>query len=117
MADSARSRHGEQRIRLGARAPGIGVCRGDELGAARPRQRGGEDDDRAAQREQLANETRDERAGIDIVAVDFIEDDDLPREAEAAHEEVLYRHDALERLIDGADAEAREQSMLRRGKP
>src|ERR1035441_7781052 len=71
-----------------------------------------EDDDRALKVDEFADEGGDERAGVNVVGMDFVKNDDLAGEGETPNEEVLYGHDALQGLVDGADAVWRKQRVF-----
>ena len=119
LFDQRLSRTGHSQKRVGIRADrlSLSACGCNQLGPPCLRQGGRKHDDGAAQGQQLTDQMRDERAGVNVVAVDLIEHHDLAREAEAADKEVLHRHHALQRLIHRADAITCQQRMLGRGKP
>ena len=76
-----------------------------------------EDDHGTAEVHQFPDQRGDERAGVDVVGVNLVKDDDFPGQGEATDEEVFHRHDGLQRLIDCADAVGGEQRLLGRGEP
>ena len=52
---------------------------------------------------------RNQRAGVEIVCVNFVENDDLASEAELAYEEVLGGHYSQQSLIDSTYSARRQQ--------
>ena len=67
-----------------------------------PRQRCRQYDNRALEFEEAMNENVNERAGVKVIAMHFIQDDDFPRQAELPDEEMISSHDAQEGLVDRA---------------
>ena len=61
---------------------------------------------------QPLHQCANERAGIEVVAVDFVQDHHFAGEAELPDEEMLGRHDAQQRLVDRADTKRSEQRPL-----
>ena len=66
---------------------------------------------------QLPDQRCDEGACIDVVGVDFIQNDDLARKGESADEEVFYGHHGLKSLIYGPHAIRGDQGLLGGGEP
>jgi len=81
------------------------------------RQRGREQDHRAAHALQPAQQVGDQPAGINIVGMHFVEDDDAVGKPPEPHEMVLDVQHGVERLIDRADPEGGKQRTLGLGKP
>ena len=78
---------------------------------------GAEDDHGAMQLPQFIDQPVENGAGVGVVAVHFVENDHLARDAEGADEAVLDVHRGHQRLIDGADREGGEQPALGRVEP
>jgi hypothetical protein len=59
--------------------------------------------------EEVVDEDLEEGAGVGVVAVDFVEDDDFSGETVAAELVELDGKDSEQGLVDGADAVVGEQ--------
>jgi hypothetical protein len=88
------------------------VSQSKQLAAAAFRECGRQNDDGAFQLAQSVDECPNERAGIEVVAVDLVQDHHLAGETELTNEEMFGCHDAQQRLVNRADAKRSKQSPL-----
>ena len=89
----------------------------EQFTAASSGQRGTEDDNRATEINEFAHQRGDEGAGVNIVGMNFIEDDHFAGEGEAADEEMFHGHDALQRLVNRAHAVRSKEGLFAGSKP
>lgn len=93
------------------------VVRFQQLPAQGVRQGGREQNDLGTEHPQPPQQVQDDMVHVGIVGVDLVEDDDFSPERKEAHEGVPYREGTEHGLVDGAQADRRQQCLPRGGQP